>query len=174
MVPVIQSFKNESGVWITKGLFYEVAIHLGNVMFTLKEEDHKGYKSLKRLYMEADDLTEYTFAVTHLGGWAHWQSILECKWFHPYIEAWRHELEVRTRARALSNILKEASSNEGKNAFTANKLLLDRGWVTEKQKNKRGAPTKDEVKKAAVELARASGDLDDDFGRIIHMSFAND
>jgi hypothetical protein len=135
-------------------------------VYTLKEHDHLGYPSLYRLYMEADDPTEYTFAIQYLDGWAHWERLQECSWFKPYIEQWRRELEVRYRAQSLKNI--QAAANDPKNpsAYQANKFLVGQGWKDGGPKRRAGQPSKEEIKKEATRLAQISQTLDEDFERI--------
>ena len=73
--------------------------------FTLDDEDKevKGKKllSIKRLFLEANDPTEYEFATKHLGGWAHWKAIQGVKDLEHHIQSWRDELEVKVRSDAI-------------------------------------------------------------------------
>jgi hypothetical protein len=94
-------------------------------MFTLKETDHEGYPSLYRLYMETGDPTEYQFAVQHLDGWTHWQALTAAKWFQPYVEAWRAELEVKLSSEALARIRAVSADTANPNHYHANKHLLE-------------------------------------------------
>ena len=122
-------FKNSNGVFLLKALFYETTLaDKSSVIYTLKDRDHEGYPSLYRLYMETGDLTEYQFASEHLDGWAHWEALCSCVWFQPYLERWRKELTLRHKAGALKRIISEAQSSS-RNAFTANKFLVQSGWV---------------------------------------------
>jgi hypothetical protein len=136
------------------------------VLYTLKDVDHLGYPSLYRLYMEADDPTEYHFATTHLDGWAHWERLQECSWFKPYVDAWRRELEVRFRANALKNIQAAANDLKSPSAYQANKFLVGQGWKESGPKRRAGQPSKDEIKKEATRLAQISQTLEEDFDRI--------
>jgi hypothetical protein len=45
----------------------------------------------------------------------------------PHVDKWRREADVIIKSRAIQAIAEEAK--EGKNAFQAAKLLLDRGWI---------------------------------------------
>ena len=143
--------------WITKGLFYEQNYGEDRnefAVFTLKDVDHeahgKQYASLKRLYLELEDPTEYEFATTILGGWDHWKALCGCSWFEEHIEAWRSELQLKLQSRALKNLMFEAENN-GKNAYDANKFLIAKGYLPKETKlpGKRGRPSKDEVKAEA-------------------------
>ncbi len=153
---------------LLKGLFYEmVDSDKSTCLYTLKQEDHLGFPSLRRLYLEMEDPTEYNFAKTYLESWDHWEMLLECAWFKPHVALWRKELEVKMKAEALARIKVEAT-NGGKNVFMASKYLLERGWEPkEGQGRTRGRPSKDEIKRATDELLKASENLDEDFLRVM-------
>lgn len=156
-------FRNSQNQRYIKGLFYEISPSKESVIYTLKERDHAGYPSLYRLYMDESDITEYSFATKHLESWEHWQMICRAVWFQPIVEKWRAELEVKIRAAALNNIVKEAGNPQSKNAFTANKFLVERGWV---DKNTKGRPSKAEVKKAAKEVAEETNAIEEAWQRL--------
>lgn len=162
----MSKFKNDIGAHLLNALFYEmVNADKSSVLYTLKDTDHAGYPSLYRLYMEADDPTEYTFALANLDGWAHWEKLTECGWFKPLVARWRRELEIRFRARALLNIRAVAGS-EGKDAYQANKFLVSGQWKESGPKRRAGQPSRDEIKSEAHRLAQISQSLDDDYDRI--------
>jgi len=160
-------FKTDQGIFYTKGLFFETTLaDKSTVLYTLKNEDHEGYPSLYRLYMEQADLTEWEFANKHLGGWDHWQKICECNWFKEYIQRWREELELSIRAAALRRIQAEARSSS-RNAYTANKFLVDAGWKPkEEKKDSVGRPSKEAIRKKAIELVQDEELLQEDFKRL--------
>lgn len=135
------------------------------VVYTLKDRDHEGYPSLYRLYMEVDDPTEYTFAISHLDGWDHWETLTQCNWFKPYIDRWRKELEIRTKARALLQIRQKADSTD-KEAYQAQKFLVNGGWKEKSTSRGAGRPSKEDIKKEAQRLAQDSRDIDEDFNRV--------
>lgn len=161
----MNKFRGENNIRYLKALFYEtVNADKSTVVYTLKNEDHMGFPSLYRLYMEMDDPTEYQFAITYLDGWEHWEMLTACTWFKPYVEKWRREIELRVRSQALAK-LREAAK-EGKDTLAANKFLLERGW---KDKATKGRPSKDQIKKAADEIAHDEKKINNDFDRIINL-----
>lgn len=161
-------FRNATNGLYTVALFYEmVNADKSTVSYTLKNHDHEGFPSLKRLYMEAEDTTEYDFAVAHLDGWEHWQKLLQCSWFQPYIESWRKELELKLKARAYKNLMKEAGNTLSKNQFLANKYVIESYDKLASREVKRGRPSKAEVNEEALKLARSEATLEDDFTRAI-------
>lgn len=111
----------------TQALFLELG-YQKEAIYTLKEVDHeyedKIYPSIKRLYLEMNDPTEYNFATTYFIGWSHWMRICENKAIRKHIDEWREELEIKLRAKAVEQVMLEAS----KGSFQASKWLADRGW----------------------------------------------
>lgn len=159
-------FRVATGQLLYRGLFYETTgADKTGVVYTLKREDHAGYASLYRLYMETDDLTEYNFAIAHLDGWDHWKNLTSCTWFKQYVARWREELGVRARGRALNAIRTVAEDKVSKDAFAANKFLLIGEWA-EKSKHGRGRPSKDDIKSEAARQAAETRELNDEFTRI--------
>lgn len=158
-------FRTSNRKRLLRGIFYETTTSdKSTVLYTLKDEDHLGFPSLSRLYLETEDPTEYEFARLYLESWDHWQELCECSWFKDYVSRWRKELEVKIRSKALRAIKSEATNN-GKNSFAANKLLLEGGWLP-KDTPKRGRPTKDEIQKAANDEVDFLKRISDDFTRL--------
>lgn len=150
---------------LTKGLFYETTgIDKSSVVFTLKDEPHLGYPSLRQLYLACDDPTEFKFAVSHLDGWDHWQELVSSSWFKPYLSKWRAELELRIKSAALSRIMIEAKTSS-KNSFMANRYLVERAWEA-RGESKAGRPTKAAIREAAHEQASDMSRIERDFERL--------
>jgi hypothetical protein len=150
-----------------KALFFEeTGADKSTVVYTLKDVDHEGFPSLYRLYMELDDPTEWEVANQLMDGWEHWENLCTCTWFKPIVERWRKEVELRMKSKALHRIRSEAKT-ASREAFAANKYILEKGWEPkEGSKSNRGRPTKDEIKRAADDLAKASNQLSDDYHRL--------
>ena len=133
-------FKDSGGRPITQSLFLEIG-YTDNAFYTLKDEDHehKGvvYPSLKRLYLEHEDVTEYDFATTYLLGWNHWKRLCGNKQVRKEIDEWRFELELKLRSAGLKAIIESALDEDG--GFQAQKYLADKGWA----KSGAGRPRKD-------------------------------
>src|SRR5574337_457896 len=87
-----------NGIPLTQSLFLEMGYNTDYAMYTLKDRNHeyKGvlYPSLKALYLEESDPTEYLFADKYLLGYQHWKRICRNKMLLPYVEEWREELEI--------------------------------------------------------------------------------
>ena len=86
---------DSKGMPMTQGLFLEP--HYSEyALFTFKdidwEKDGKTYVSLKRLYLEMEDPSEYAFATTYLLGWKHWVRMNENKMMRTHFDEWREGL----------------------------------------------------------------------------------
>lgn len=131
---------------LTQSLFLELG-YSDYAVYTLKEFDYpyKGrhYPSLKKLYLEEEDPTEYTFAEKHLLGWQHWKRLCENKAIAKHIEEWREELELKIRSQAVRDMINMCASENGN--YSAAKFLADRGW----DKRAPGRPSKAEQEKTA-------------------------
>ena len=129
---------------LTQSLFLEVGYNTEFAVYTFNDEDkiYKGntYPSLKRLYLEHEDPTEYDFATTYLLGWSHWQRLNDNKLLAKHFKEWREELELRLRSQAIRGIIDMTATE---NSFQANKWLADRGW----EKRGAGRPSKSEIEK---------------------------
>lgn len=150
--------------YITQGLFLEHQYDTERAVYTLKDDDYEYegviYPSLKRIYLELEDLGEYEFASTALLGWKHWQRICNNKLFTKLIDEWRLELEVKLRGRAVAAISKEASGG-GRSALAAAKWMADRGW-----QKKVGRPSKDDVQRETEVAANIASEFKADVVRI--------
>lgn len=146
----------------TQSLFLELGYN-EEACFTLKDEDYtyenKVYPSLKRLYLESNDPTEYKFAVEHLLGWKHWQRMCENKIIRRHIDEWREELEVKLRCQAIGDAIALAKSGQ----FQAAKWVADRGWSTRAA----GRPSKAEVEHEKKVQAR----INDEYGADVIRMF---
>lgn len=167
----LSKFKTDQGVFYTRGLFFETSLDKDTVLYTLKEEDHEvngvKYKSFPKLFIESRDPTGYVVSQNYLGGYSHWKKLSEATWFKEHLSQWQEELEVLLKSEALLKIREEASS--GKNAYSANKLLLEGGWLSkEEKKNSVGRPTKEKIKKEAENIVQSQKDVDDDWQRLIN------
>lgn len=156
----------EIGKWRTRSLFDDAQAYTSKLppFYTLKDHDTE-YPSLKRLYLAEGDLTEYSFANKYLGGWDHWQFLLQSEWFIPHAQKWRTELELKLTSEALVRIREEAEA-DGRNAFAANKFLVSQGISKKAEPSRRGRPSKDEIKRAAAEQAFSEQSITEDLKRL--------
>ena len=148
--------KDSTGRPLTQSLFLEIGYDEDKAIFTFKDEDHeyKGntYYSLKRLYLEMEDPTEYEFANRYLLGWQHWKRLKANKILAKHFAEWEEELELRLRAQGIRAAIDQAAEDKG---FQAAKWLADKGW----QKNSVGRPSKHDK----LREERMQAKLDDEF-----------
>ena len=150
-------FLDSSGKPLTQALFIEARYDEKFAVYSLKDYDHeyKGvvYPSLKKLYMEMEDVTEYEFATKYLLGWQHWKHLNNNNLLGPAFEDWREELELKVRSQAIRDIISSSAQESG--GFQAAKWLADKGW------DKRGAgrPSKEAIQRENKVQSR----LDDEF-----------
>ena len=158
-----EDFLDSRGIPLTQALFLE----LGYTQFskyTLKDIDHewegKTYPSLKKLYLELEDVAEYEFATTYLLGWKHWMRLCENKNIRVHIDEWRDELELKLRSRAAKKMMELAAAD----SYQAAKWLADRGWGT------RGAGRPTKAEKAGFKAIAER--VNDEYGADVVRLFA--
>lgn len=156
-------FKDDRGSYITQSLFIEFNYDVEKAVYTWSDTDkeYKGrvYPSLRRLYLEERDPTEYIFATKYLWGWEHWQRMLNNKLLFEQIKEWREELEVKLRAEAIRNIVIGSNSS-----FNAAKYVAKGEWDS-----KPGRPTKEKQAAEKAIRQRVADAVADDASRISHL-----
>ena len=155
--------KDTMGRPITQSLFLENGYNTELAVYTLKDEDHehKGttYISLKQLFLEMEDVTEYEFANEYLLGWSHWKRLNANKLMTKHFEEWREELELRLRAQGIRAIIDQSADDKG---FQAAKYLAEKGW----DKRTAGRPSKNEKLKEERMQMRVEDEFQGDIARM--------
>jgi hypothetical protein len=168
-------FRNGSGQLLTTDLFFELAMDSKKSLYTLKPFDlivdnEKVYPSLKKLYLEEEDITEFTFAEKYVESYAHWERLLQSRRLKEHFDQWRKELLLKIKSRALKGIIRDSVKD---NKYEANKFILTNGWVDKTENDtgkKRGRPSKEEIKNELVRQAEIDKDLMDDLNRIKELN----
>ena len=162
--PDKKKFVDVMGRPITQSLFLETSYDPETSVYSLKDYDHeyegKTFPSLKRLYLQMEDVVEYDFANTYLLGWNHWQRICKNKLFSKHIKEWREELELKIRSQAVRDIIDMTADEK---SFQAAKWLADKGW----DKRAAGRPSKEDVEKET----KLQASLEKDYGADIKRLF---
>lgn len=146
---------------LTQSLFLELG-YRPEAIYTLKDEDFvyegKYLPSIKQLYLDIGDPTEYAFANKCFTGWTQWQRIVANKQMTKIVEQWRFELEVKIRSEGV----RSAKSQARKGSWQATKWLSERGW------DQRGAgrPTKDQVEHERKVQAAVTNEFEEDAARL--------
>jgi hypothetical protein len=135
----IEKLRNTSGVMLTQSLFYEFS-HMPactDPVYTLKEFDYKGCKSMRQIYINLN--SEYEASQVLLGSWEHWAKLKKIHWFSPFAEAWEAERKLREISMAKKILLEEAENGSVSAAKT----------IYEQDKTRvRGRPSNQEKKKS--------------------------
>ena len=159
------SFKDKMGRYRTQSLFREFYVKNQELpaVWTLREEDPQDtLPSLKAVYMEVGDPTEYAFAIEAFGSWKQWLKIKASKAIEPWIEDWPSELEIKLRSDGIKGVIQEAKA--GKSKFPAAKALAEGFW--NKESSKRGRPSKEEVARERKIAAKLDEEFTADAERI--------
>lgn len=156
-------FKNSMGVYLGRELFFETATTARNyVLYSFKNEDHTFdgvvYPSLRRLYLEEDDPTEFFVAEKYFDGQPHWRRLTAQKWFMDYLTPIREELALKHQAQYMRSLRQDAINGDK----VASKYLLDR---MEKPKEV-GRPTKRKIAEEAQKIVLDNQDIATDFDRM--------
>tara|TARA_R100000781_G_scaffold114004_2_gene83788 strand:+ start:476 stop:1009 length:534 start_codon:yes stop_codon:yes gene_type:complete len=157
------SLKDSRNRYRTMSLFREFYLSEVEPLWTLQDEDPQGVlPSLKKLYMDIGDPTEYEFALQAFGSWKHWIKIKSSKNIKVHLEDWPIELEVKLRSEGIKGVIKEAES--GKAKFNAAKFLANADWKA--STSKRGRPSKEEVERERKIAAKLNSEFSEDAERI--------
>lgn len=163
-IPDRSRFKDAQGRYITQSLFLEEAADINHCMYTLSDTDKERegiiYPSLRRLYLETGDPTEYTFAVKYLWGWDHWQRILNnVVLYENYIVKWRDELEVKLRARGARALISLSETN-----FAAARAVSRGEWSAV-----RGRPSNKELERERKIRTAVATEIEADSARVLEF-----
>lgn len=140
---------------LTQALFYEYR-HISKCdhppVYTLKEYDWEGCKSMYQIYMSCD--SEYDAALTLLGSWKHWCRLKSTSWFKEYYEAWEEERAIRDQASATTTLLKRAEEGDtsaAKAVLSHYKEAAKKGRPSKKTQHSGMSPTKERTFNAALQ-----------------------
>ena len=166
LAPTPSPFYNENKVYYMQSLFVQRRVDSVQPLYSISDVDvvldGVTYPSLRRLYIECLDPTEYLFAEKYLGGWAHFSRLSRSTFFRPYLDEWREELKLKLKALNLRSIIQEASG--GKDAFNAQKFLVTEQYNKTppkrfRTKKQRAEDSIDHTKLNAEASAREQADL---------------
>jgi len=178
--------KTHTGIFLTQSLFREKYLHIKTGVEPLwclsdsdpywiqvKHTDEQGrhwdedgnevniVPSLKRLYIECMDPTEYACAMRAFGSWKLWQKLKGTKWFCEHVDLWNIELEVAMRSKGINVIIDEVAKS-GRSKYAAAKWLAEAGY----KEARRGRPTKDMQQKEDLIASQLQERTEEDAARI--------
>lgn len=159
----------------TQSLFEEGNLFMSadkkeTAVYTLKSAKNNptSLPSLKDLYMEVADPTEYQFAIEAFGSFDYWLEILggdqygiHPKYIRQHIKDWRDELEVKLRSEGIRNLRKHAATKPNAALFFA-----DGQFSVTKNKRTAGRPTSEEVQRQLQLEAKAAKEANEEASRL--------
>lgn len=119
--------------------------------------------SMRRLYLEMADPSEYSFAMEILGSDKHWKILQELPWFQPHLAEWRETLDTKLRSEAIQSLRKISQSMDEAKALQAAKWLAEGSYKTRREK---GRPSSEEVTGHVVREASVKSLLQEDAERL--------
>jgi hypothetical protein len=163
-------FLDCSGRYRTQSLFWEYKDSGYPALFNLREEDTTDadgntYVSLRRLYVQTEDPTEYLFALKAFGSWRHWSRLRSLLWFLPHYTEWREELDARLRSIGAQALMESATGRRAVKDTSAARYLSNGLYWSKIPK--RGRPSSEEVEGERKRIAQLSLDTDEDYDRAI-------
>lgn len=173
-------FKDSRGKWRTANLFVETCedpakyppvYTLGDndTSFTINAPDpiEVGCVSIRRIYMDMEDVTEYKFATLLFGDWDHWLMLNESFVLKPYIENMRRDLDLKLRHKYLNQIQNIAYTGDGQIALRATQYLLETTTnIKGAMAPKRGRPSKEEKEAALQREIKSVSEIESDMKRL--------
>lgn len=172
-----EDFKDNSGRWRTRSLFMETNLDESKYgsIFTLGEEDIKGRVSMRKIYLAANDPTEYNAAKAIFGSYDCWTNLCNTTFFKPYLERWRSELHSRIRSVAVDKI-RDAAHTSGISAqeLNAAKWLATQEWNGNKPIQKRGPGRPPKLADPETRLKEALHDSKEDTADYLRIVEAED
>lgn len=162
---ILNKYRNDRGVRLLKGLFWEVALDHSKCLYTLRRDDREvtlddgtqvTIPSIRRLYLDCMDPTEYDFANKYFEDFEHWELVANSPFLAEHVASWRKELKIRIKSEAYKQIAQEAFMG-GRNSFQANKYLYEGSTPAKATKAERQA--QDEIESLASDDKQLTADL---------------
>lgn len=167
-------FKASNGKFFSKQLFWEEWINLPidqriiDAPFSL-HKDKPGRINFGKTYVAMRDPTGYKATMELLGDYNHWVVLMGCRWFVAAKEIWDREMEAMISSEALDQIgilMKEGLPAQ---RLAAAKYLANREYKKDKTASK-GRPRREDIDRAAKDMAANEADIQDDLRRITATS----
>lgn len=167
----MNKFICSSGKYYTKQLFWEEYVKLMMVgrtikpMFTLYK-DRPGLINLGKVYVRLGDPSGYKVAQEVFDGdYTLWTVLLGCRWFITAKELWDRELDAKLYSEGMEKIRKLAEDGLPAQQLAAAKFLATKAYKKDSSTTK-GRPKREDIDKAAKDLAITERDIQEDMKRI--------
>lgn len=163
--PPLEALRTDSSRnLLTQALFLELKYDSERALYSIGEHDRlyegKWYPSIRRLYLDTADPTEYEFAKRYFYSWDHWDRVSKNKLIAPYVEQWRDELAIALRSRALLAVIRAADGGN----VPAQKWVAEGLWkprrVPKGGDHEKPKPAAATAKSASQDFARIASLID--------------
>lgn len=168
---MMKNFRSDNGQYFTRQLFWEMWVELPidkrviEPIFTLYK-DKDGLINFGKAYVKTKDPTGTKVAKQLLNGdYTLWTVLNGCRWFVAAKEIWDRELDAALVSEAMDTIRELAKEGMPAQRLAAAKFLAQKSYRKENTANK-GRPKREDVDKAARDLAVSERDLEEDLKRI--------
>lgn len=161
-----------NGKYFTRQLFYEEFVNLTieqrvveKPMFSLYK-NRPGTINFGKAYVESRDPTGYRVTQELLNGdYTLWTVLMGCRWFVAAKEVWDRELDAALASDAIQEIQFLMKEGMPAQKLAAAKYLANREYKKDKTATK-GRPKREDIDKAAKDLAVSEKELAEDLKRI--------
>lgn len=164
-------FKSSTGKYYTRQLFWEEWIDLPidkrviEPLFSLYK-DKPGVVNFGRVYVEEADPSGYKVAQRVFeGDFTLWTVLTSCRWFIAAKEIWDKELDAKLYSEGLDEIRALAKEGMPAQKLAASKFLATKAYKKDNSASK-GRPKREDVDRAARDLAAHDRDIEGDLNRI--------
>lgn len=164
-------FKGRTGKYYTRQLFLEQSVEIGHdykscdPLFTL-HKDKPGLINFGKVYVELGDPSGYKLAQEILDGdYTLWTILMGCRWFTAAKELWDRELDAKLYSEGMDQIRLLAKEGMPAQKLVAAKFLANKEYRKDKSTQK-GRPKREDIDRAAKDMAASERDLEDDMNRI--------
>lgn len=168
---MMKNFRSENGQYFTRQLFWELFIELPierrviEPVFTLYK-DKPGLINFGKEYIKTKDPTGYKVTQKLLAGdYTLWTVLMGCRWFVAAKEVWDRELDAALVSEAIDQIRELAREGMPAQRLAAAKFLATKAYRRDNSASK-GRPKREDVDKAARDLAVSERDIEEDLKRI--------
>lgn len=165
------NFKASNGKYYTRQLFVEEFSNLpidqrsiAAPLFSL-HKDKPGLVNFGKAYVDSRDPTGYKVATQLLDSYNHWQALMTCRWFLAAKELWDKEMDAAIKSEAMQEMMLILKEGLPAQRLAAAKYLAGAEYKKDKSASK-GRPKREDIDRAAKELAANERDIEDDLKRI--------
>lgn len=141
----------------------------GECYFTL-HKDKPGLINFGKVYVEEGDPSGYKVTQKLLDGdYTLWTILMGCRWFVSAKELWDRELDAKLFSEGMDQIRELAENGMPAQKLSAAKFLANKEYKKDKS-NSKGRPRREDIDRAARDLAVSDRDIEDDLNRIKGIS----